>query len=240
MLTLLTMTGERQEAFELCQRWMQRQTYSGVVRWVIVDDGREPSPVTIDRSNWLIHVVRPEPLWAPGQNTQARNILAGLNVIGADASVVVIEDDDWYAPDWLETVSVALGKAELVGETCARYYNVAQRKAKTHDNHTHASLCSTALRGGALNTLRSVCRPGIQFIDVLLWQAHSDKHLFSGDGVVGIKGLPGRPGIGVGHDRKFNGKPDPHLKVLRSWIGEDIGAYFSLEKNDEQAAASKQ
>ena len=240
MLTLLTMTGERPEAFALCQRWMARQTYTGAVRWVIVDDGRQPCSLAGIPEDWSIDLVLPDPVWSPGQNTQARNIHAGLDIIGTSERVVIIEDDDWYAPNWLETVADALDKAELVGETRARYYNVAQRKHKTHENHTHASLCSTALRGAALSTLKSVCRPSIQFIDILLWQAHSDKHLFQGEGVVGIKGLPGRPGIGMGHDKKFNGKPDPQLKVLRSWIGVDVGAYFPTEKHDEQAPTAEQ
>lgn len=53
-LTLLTATGERQEAFDLCQRWMQRQTFEGSVRWVIVDDGEKEQKITFNRKNWNI------------------------------------------------------------------------------------------------------------------------------------------------------------------------------------------
>lgn len=239
MLTLLTMTGERPEAFKLCQKWMSRQTYKGKVRWVIVDDGRTPSEVANVNSKWNIEIIRPEPFWHPGQNTQARNILAGLDVINTDEKLVIIEDDDWYSPKWLETIDSELEKAELVGETHARYYNVSSRKAKRHDNRTHSSLCSSAMRGDAIRTLRSVCRPGIQFIDILLWQAHSNNYLFDGSGVVGIKGLPGRAGIGNGHSSKFNGKHDAKLEILNSWIGKDVKEYFPLEKVKDEAPTAE-
>lgn len=43
MIVLITPTGARKNQFELCMRWMLRQTYQGNVVWIIVDD---PVPVT--------------------------------------------------------------------------------------------------------------------------------------------------------------------------------------------------
>lgn len=234
MLTLLTMTGGRPEAFALCERWMARQTYTGPVRWVVVDDGEVAQPISFARDGWQVDVLRPTPFWAPGQNTQARNIKAGLDAIGnADVRLVIIEDDDWYGPEWLATVDKALNKHELVGESHARYYNVAQRRAKQLENFQHASLCSTAMRGRAIEQLKGVCRPGIQFIDVMLWQAFGNEGAFRGENVVGIKGLPGRKGIGIGHDKRFQGTADKSGKILRSWVGEDVAAYLAPESPDE-------
>lgn len=223
------MTGERPEAFALCQRWMARQTYPGPVRWIVVDDGRD-EPRIEAQEHWEVEVIRPEPLWSPGKNTQSRNVLAGLEAAGPDARLVIIEDDDWYAPSWLSVCAAALERAELVGESHARYYNVAQRKALQLTNHSHASLCSSALRGVALNTLKQACHGSPDFIDIALWREAANKLLFRSHGVVGIKGLPGRPGIGVGHSRRFPGEPDPESKILRSWIGADVAAYFPTEK----------
>jgi len=42
---------------------------------------------------------------------------------------------------------------------------------------------------------------------------------------VGIKGVPGRTGIGVGHRADF-GQPDPGGNTLRAWIGERASAYL--------------
>lgn len=225
MLTLLTATGARPEAFALCERWMAAQDYAGLVHWVIVDDGPDPQHVTTARDGWTVEVIRPTPLWEPGQNTQARNLLAGLVVIGEDARVVCIEDDDHYAPDWLAHIDAQLDHAELVGEGMARYYNVALRVGRQLNNLQHASLCSTAVRGRAIDTLRRVCQLGAQFIDIALWRLHPSRHVFGGHRVTGIKGLPGRGGIGMGHKPEFSGTPDPDGRLLREWIGDDAMHY---------------
>lgn len=233
MMNLLTMTGDRPEAFALCERWMQRQTFTGPVRWIIVDDGPVPQPITFERPNWTVEVLRPEPFWAPGSNTQARNIRAGLELLHGDQRLAIIEDDDWYGPEWLRVVHDALEKHALVGESHARYYNVPQRRARQLENAQHASLCSTGLRGPAIDQLKAVCRPGIQFIDVLLWQSFGNSGLFRGENVVGMKGLPGRKGIGMGHDRRFQGTADKTGKILRSWVGADVAAYLPPESTDD-------
>lgn len=225
MLHLLTATGARPQAWAICERLMAAQDYAGPVTWIIVDDGPEPQPVTFKRDGWKLVVIRPAPLWRPGQNTQARNLLKGLEAVPADGHLVIIEDDDFYARDWLTTVAARLEKAELVGECQARYYNVALRKGRQLSNNGHASLCSTAMRGRALATFRAVCRPGVTFIDINLWKRHPSRHLFTGNRVVGIKGLPGRGGIGMGHRNDFRGTEDPDLTLLRQWIGNDVEIY---------------
>jgi hypothetical protein len=228
MITLITTTGARPEAFLLCQKWMKAQTYKGEVRWIIVDDGPEPQPIKFKRPKWTVDVIRPEPFWEPGQNTQARNLRCALDRVNPDDKVLIIEDDDYYAPTWIEQVDSALEKAELVGETRARYYNIRTKIYKQLENKGHASLCATGLCGGAVETLRSVCRPSIQFIDMLLWQAHSNKFLFDGHLTVGIKGLPGRGGIGMGHNKKFTGYSDHSGKILQEWVGNAAKDYERL------------
>lgn len=238
-LTLLTTTGERPKAFELCVKWMNRQDYTGPVRWIIVDDGRadfEPHGV---RDDWEIMVVQPAERWQPGQNTQARNLRAGLRVVQllcktpedmAKMNLVIIEDDDWYAPDWLTTVAAELDKAELVGEGWARYYNINTRRARKMLNEKHASLCSTAMRGGAIKRFQYLCeQDGVTFIDADLWKmAGCTNHLFGGHRVIGMKGLPGRVGIGMGHSNKMVGHFDQDGSVLRDWVGDDADVYLNL------------
>lgn len=226
MLTLLTATGARPAAWAICERLMARQDYAGPVRWVIVDDGPAPQPVTFQRADWQLVVIRPAPFWQPGQNTQARNLLKGLEAIARDERVVVIEDDDWYAADWLSTAAERLERAELVGECQARYYNLPARRGRQLHNNAHASLCSTAMRGEALEMFRQVCRRSQKFIDLDLWRRCRSRHLFTGGRVVGLKGLPGRGGIGMGHSADFQGTPDPDLALLRRWIGEDVELYL--------------
>lgn len=225
MLTLLTATGARPQAWAICERLMARQDYAGPVRWVIVDDGPEPQPVSFQRAAWELIVIRPAPFWRTGQNTQARNLLKGLPAVGASDRLVICEDDDWYAPDWLTHVAGQLERAELVGEQRARYYNIALRRGRQLSNTHHSSLCSTAMRGSALEAFRRSCGQQPKFIDLHLWRHARSRHLFSGHRVVGIKGLPGRGGIGMGHRNNFSGVDDRDGALLREWIGEDARLY---------------
>lgn len=225
MLQLLTATGARPDAFALCERWMAAQTYAGPVTWIVVDDGPVAQPVTKSPKGWVQVVVRPAPFWQPGQNTQARNLLKGLDAVDPAHPLVIIEDDDYYSPEWLEHVAAMLDRAELVGEFLARYYNIAQRCGRQLSNKNHASLCSTAMRGRALETFRIACKRNPKFIDLELWNRHRSRFLFGGHRVVGIKGLPGRGGIGMGHRDDFRGDFDPDGALLRQWVGDDARHY---------------
>jgi hypothetical protein len=225
MLTLLTATGARPEAWAICERLMVAQDYAGPVHWIIVDDGPEPQPVTFAREGWTLEVIRREPYWQPGQNTQAKNLLAGLRRVPASARLVVIEDDDCYSADWLSTVGRELAKAELVGECRARYYNISTKRARQLSNSQHASLCSTAMRGSAIETFRWACDRQEKFIDLVLWRKHRSRYLFTGNRVVGIKGMPGRGGIGMGHAQDFAGTMDADGRILRQWLGDNARFY---------------
>jgi len=229
MIQLLTATGSRPEAMALCYRWMRAQTYGGSVVWIIVDDGTEPTIREVMPSNWQLVYIRPSPLWQPGRNTQARNLLKGIEACDLKLPLAVIEDDDHYACDWLGHVSQQLQSAELVGEFRARYYNVALKRGRQLSNTKHSSLCSTAMRGSVIDSFRKACVMSKNFIDITLWKYGSyglSKKLFGGNRVVGIKGLPGRSGIGMGHRNDFSGQSDPSGSLLKSWIGDDARHYL--------------
>lgn len=231
MHVLLTATGNRPAAWAVCERLMMRQDFAHPIHWVVVDDGHDPQPITALREGWTISVVRRRPFWREGQNTQAQNLLAGLSIVSPTDKIAIIEDDDWYATDWLSVVFAELESAELVGECEARYYNIATRKGRQLLNKTHASLCSTALRGRAIESLKTACARSPKFIDLELWRAHKDRRVFRGHRVVGVKGLPGRAGIGMGHSGHFHGNHDPNGELLKSWIGEDADLYEQVMKS---------
>jgi hypothetical protein len=229
-LNLLTVTGERPDAFAICQKWMQRQTYEGRVEWIIVDDGRvESNMIYQPPPDWSVVFARPEQKWQPGMNTQAANLRAGLELIG-DGPVVIIEDDDWYSPDWLAACAAGLKSADLFGECFAIYYNVASRVRLDISNANHASLCATAMKGAAIDALREQVERAPKFIDLKLWnefngtKALRNPRLEKRRHVVGIKGMPGRANIGIGHELK--GRSDPDGVLLREIIGEDAAEYL--------------
>lgn len=225
MIYLLTPTGGRPDGLALLTRALDAQTYAGPARWIVVDDCDPASPVPQARAGIEVEVVRPAWRWQPGMNTQAACMAAGLALVPADAALVVLEDDDAYLPEHIETVMAALGRAELAGERVARYYNVATGRCRELPGQFHASLASTAARGRALALLREICAAGSRRIDMDLWRAFTGpKALLGSQNVVGIKGMPGRGGIGVGHRDSF-GDPDPSGQVLAEWLGAGAEAY---------------
>jgi hypothetical protein len=226
MLTLLTATGCRPKAWSICQRLMERQTYAGPVHWIIVDDGAEAQLIDFDRQGWAITIVYPRPAWQPGENTQARNLAEGIKHVLPGDKLVIIEDDDAYAPDYLTWCDQMLDVADLVGESFARYYNTQTKMARALINGEHASLCSTAIKGAAIDAFRAELQPGVKFIDLNLWRNFKgSKRLLRGNRVVGIKGLPGRLGIGMGHRNDFFGQVDHSGSILRQWTGANADLY---------------
>ena len=226
MLTLLTATGCRPVAWATCERWMMAQTYKGPVRWVIVDDGEEPQPVTFAREGWTLEVIRPLPYWS-GKNTQARNLREGMKVIADDARLAIVEDDDYYAPDWLDTVDHRLGPDILFGESHTRYYSLPRMTCREMRNDSHASLCATAMHGKAVSCFRAAVDRGDKFIDLDLWRRYrGHRRLIRTHRVVGIKGLPGRTGIGIGHKEAFQGHNDASGKTLIDWVGSDAAEHL--------------
>lgn len=221
MLCLLTPTGGRPEGMALLARSLKEQTYRGAARWIVVDDCDPATPVQAPWPGIEPEVIRPGWRWSPGMNTQAASMAAGLAVVPRDATLLVLEDDDAYLPGHIENQLQELKRAELAGERVARYYNVATGRYKEIPSDRHASLAATACRGAALAVLRGLCAAGSRRIDMDLWQAfRGSRALVDSRNVVGIKGLPGRAGIGVGHRADF-GTPDPDGEVLAEWLGPD-------------------
>lgn len=227
-LTVITPTGARPTAFALAERWMSRQTYRGPLQWVVIDDCLPRTRCTMEQQ-----VILPNWTWGPGQNTQAANLLLGLRAARYD-KVIIIEDDDWYGPAYLDVMGARLDEADIVGEMNARYYNAATRIYHISPNIAHSSLCQTGLRATALPILMYACQSGRRWLDIDLWKgsagADLNRRMYPPQVPplsIGIKGLPGRPGIGIGH--RMRSSPvfltDHNLEVLRSWIGEDAGEY---------------
>ena len=222
MLTAVTPTGGRPEALRRLTEYMNRQTLERFC-WVIVDDCDPASEVPKVRKGILLDVIRPDWRWVEGSNTQARSVAEGLASL--DGKVAIVEDDDCYSPHHLANISAELDRFDLVGERVSRYYNVATKRYRVIPSERHASLCSVGVKGEALEWLYAICKSGSRRIDIDLWQQFKGKkRLLESHNVTGIKGLPGRGGIGVGHRETF-GEPDPTGAMLRQWLGDDADNY---------------
>lgn len=233
-VTLITPTGGRPYAFSLCCKWVERMVthYGKEVQWIVTDDVYPPTEIP----SWA-EVLRIKPYWKPKQpnqdadNTQARNMLSALSITAGD-KIVVIEDDDWYREDYLSLMVSRLessGKS-LVGCIPARYYHIPERTWMVCPNRIHASLCCTAFRSEVVPSLRRLCQQKEKWLDVSLFRVfRSFSALFPEDhpSCIGVKGLPGRPGIGIGHQaRAYGYRKDPDLSLLRQWIGNDLQYYY--------------
>lgn len=226
MLHIITPTGKRPEGIALLAGYLNAQSYTGPAVWIVVDDCDPATPMPPLRQDFSLLKIRPGWRWSPGMNTQAASMADGLRFVPNGATLLIMEDDDAYLPEHIATMLSGLQRADLVGEKVARYYNVATRRYKELPSERHASLASTACRGAALAMLRKVCATGSRRIDMDLWHDFPGrKQLLHTANVVGIKGMPGRAGIGVGHLLNF-GKPDRHGEVLREWLGVERAAEY--------------
>lgn len=227
-VTLITPTGVRQEAFTLCETYMRRQTHKEF-EWIVVDDGETPTVTAMGQK-----VIR-APKWSPGINTQRPNLNLGIeNVHPKSEAIFIIEDDDWYDRNYLEYSVDLLKHFPLVGGGCCRYYNIRIPGFKVHDNVSHCALSQTAVGKSLKDLLYQATNSGEFYIDINLWTkaknqnisrvVYSDSNL-----VVGMKGLPGRGGLGIGHvERDF--QYDLGFEKLRKWVGFDAEPYVKIKE----------
>lgn len=233
MIVLITPTGSRQTQINLCAKWMRAQTYKGPVAWLIIDDCIPVTTKTITadfRKNWTIIKAFPKPSWSRGMNTQRRNMdyameLMMLNLDPKDIEAIfIIEDDDYYKPEYLDQMMRRMGNYYAIGEIKTVYYNVIYRTFFVNPNLAHASLFQTAF---TLDALEYMKRSHVaKFIDAQFWKVCPNKYLFdAGKLSIGIKGIPGRGGIGAGHNMNYTMAKDPDMMYLKNTIGDDAQIY---------------
>lgn len=223
MITVITPTGGRPESLALLAQHLNAQTVREF-RWLICDDCDPASPVPQMRDGIAVDVIRPEWRWQEGLNTHARSLTALL--AQCDGPVVHCEDDDCYLPEHLATMSQALEKADLVGQRISHYWNASTKRYKAIPGTWHASLGASAMQGRATVLLSQICALQQTRLDIDLWRSFvGRKQLLETVTAVGIKGLPGRGGIGIGHRLDF-GEPDPDGSRLKALIGDYAANYL--------------
>lgn len=213
-VTLITPTGDRPVSFALCEHWMRRQTYRGPVQWIVTDDGSVPTTVTAGQE---YHRLPPR---KGNTHTLPRNLRHALARVRHD-KLLIIEDDDWYAADYVEKQVARLDVAPMVGASFARYYWPRLARFREFPDHPHASLCRTGIRREHFGDLLR-CTDGNQSVDLRLWDTVPGRRFDDEILCISPKGMPGRPSGGGDPD---DGRPDSDLSVLRRWIGEDLDLY---------------
>ncbi|MEQ9407734.1 MAG: glycosyltransferase family A protein [Fuerstiella sp.] len=225
LLSLITPTGDRPEAFSHCEHWMQRQRYIGPVQWIVVDDGRNPTTCTMGQK-----YLRERPM---SRHSLCRNLQTAIPHVQGER-ILIIEDDDYYGPDYLSVMSALLSRADLVGEFGAKYYYIDRRMWRHHvDREHHASLCRTGMTRAVLPLLQSVTTNTVHpSVDLRLWEQWDGSTLAWRDRAgtsrmcVGIKGGPGRSSRG--HRPAATAQADDGLQQLKRWLGPDWVSYQHL------------
>lgn len=247
LVTLITCTGARTEALALCRKYINRQTYKGAVQWIIVDDTIDKAPLPTKTNN-ISEEIYPGPRkWEPGVNTQRFNTEEALKHVKGDY-ILFIEDDDYYRPNYVETMVYLLNRFDIVGEGNAKYFNLEVPGWKEMRNFTHASLCQTGIRKELLPTFKNSVDSGSLYFDIELWKrAHIAKRtslVFADLNLtVGIKGMPGRGNIGIGNAEKSRDfLIDRSLSKLGEWIGNPVDtAYYHpfVRKHEKKELPTK-
>lgn len=223
-ISVVTPTCDRPVGFRLAEVWMQRQTRPPD-EWIVADGGQRPACCTRGQT----HLHAPAP---PGPRNFLANLARGLAAATGDV-IVFMEDDDYYAPGHLAALAQLLADAPealLAGDSQPRYYHLPRRCWKILEP-AGASLCQTAVRRAGLpalqDALRICARRASYEVDARLWElvpptARVRAPLLTS---VGMKGLPGQPGLGIGHRPDHQWTPDPQLVTWRAWVGADADAY---------------
>lgn len=206
---------------------MERQTRQPD-QWLVCNGGSN-TPIT--------HAicVTNRPLLPPGVNNFIENLLNGLRLADGDIAVFM-EDDDYYAPTHIERIVRQFEEQPSIvaaGDDLQRYYNLPHRLYRTFDN-VGASLCQTAISSEVFHVFRAVAegcaKRGSYGVDTTFWReilGSYETSLIRTKTVVGLKGLPGQPGLGIGHRPKGSGwLPDPTGQILAEWIGDEAAAHY--------------
>lgn len=223
-VTLITPTGDRPGSFALLERWIGRKTFQGRMQWLVIDDGQVPTVCTMDQ-----HYVRRLRQPTDPRHTLPVNLLEALPRIESDR-VLIIEDDEWYAPEYVEFMSRHLAEIRLVGLRVSHYWCLRRRAWLELVHPRHASLCRTGFRTSMSNEVAAACRHMVAPVDLLLWRAWGETYgvLLDERGHLNasVKNVPGRRRL----SRMGGWQPDPHGDVFASWSSREVAdAYLSLQ-----------
>lgn len=227
-VTALTAHYDRPAAWDLCQKYLARQSRP-VDQWLVIDSS--PTPSKTDLSCDYHH--RPDLPDMP-----AKGLFAIENNLIHGEIVIFWENDDWYRFDYAEWVESQMSKGwDILGEGNSHYFQVRYRWLSDCRNCRHAALCQTAIHRDMLENVANVIRSyQSPWFDTRLWSLDGNKNLVlpkhhSERRVIGIKGIcatNGSRGYSGEHSQRMpeGAVADPALAKLWEWIGNDAEAYL--------------
>jgi len=231
MISCITCTGNRTLAFELSQEWMKNQTLKPD-EWIVVDDGNEVPKLTFPMKYIKRERQRNEPKF-----TMLLNLKEAVKHVNGD-KIVIWEDDEYYAPNYLGVLCEKLDSYDLVGFGHSKYYHLPSGEYYQHGNEIHASLAQTAFNKCLFDKFKEQLDSDDNFVDMRLWKNTVEKNkkkvYFDNEESLycGMKGMPGRIGIGAGHRHNVGWYiKDIDNKVLKQWIPKDYLEYLKIRES---------
>lgn len=219
-IAAITCTEGRPLLFSRCKIYVERQT-------------RLPDL-------WLVKTSKPEdvgelPPWAKLLTWEAMgpfpNLVRTLRHVPKDHHVVIMEDDDWYGPKHIETLTDFRG-GRLSAAVSQTRYNVPARKWNSKDP-PYGGPGQVAIHADLVQHYADCLTDSVG--DQIPWREEKIVPVHPTTSV-GIKGVGfGLPGL-MGKTTKHNPRSaiveqwiaDPEGRKLREWLGEDADFYLDL------------
>jgi hypothetical protein len=162
---------------------------------------------------------------APDLTQRVRKGFEKLRLIGCEC-VLIIENDDFYQPDYIEEMLSQwnkAGKPEIFGTSSTLYYHIIKNQYRVLNHPNRSSLMSTLLRCDA-----PIVWPADSeiFLDLHLWKQLDGKTFDTTHPIaIGIKHGQGLCG-GKGHSQMLFDNDDLKGDFLRSLIDEESVNFY--------------
>jgi len=120
-ISIITPTADREFCLNRLAYYLKRQTFVGDIQWVITDSGSKSftKPICLAvpcEYKYIGHITKPH-------KSFCKNMYDAL-IRTKYHKILVMEDDDWYHPTYVEIMWKRLHKKQLVGEIPATYYHI--------------------------------------------------------------------------------------------------------------------
>lgn len=155
---------------------------------------------------------------------QGERLAEGMSKAKGDL-VLIIEDDDWYASNYIEEISSyweQFKEPHLIGYAETLYYNIRRKRYRKMHHPGRSSLFSTGVSQYIAKKFR--WDNAGKYIDIKLWNTFKGDTLSHGFqySAIGIKHGIGLTG-GNGHDDNFMNNLDENGIILQSCV--DVPSY---------------
>lgn len=202
--------GDRPEFLEQCFKMLDYQT-------------RKPDKIVL--ANWVANSEECD------ITERYRIAYNGLNGCGFDC-VLFMENDDFYAPNYIETMIrewVSNGKPDLFGTKYTIYYHLGIKMHVKFDHPRRASMMNTLLK---TDMVIDWCEDNYPYTDAWLWNKIVFRKTFCPESIIslGIKHGIGKSG-GEFHRTRMQryhleGNKDENFEFLTNIVGSEMIKFY--------------